>query len=112
MEYRDPYRTKDKNSSPVLCFRCGTSALPRSASEDAPTTMKRSRRSSTRDAEPEQWRGIVSCAFCPLHWHLDCLSPPLLTMPALHKMWMCLNHVDHTLVSAFSSLRSFRSSAR
>lgn len=97
MEYRDPYRTKDKNCSPVLCFQCGTSALPQRASGDEPVTMKRSRRSSTRDSEPEQWRSIVSCDFCPLHWHLDCLSPPLLTMPPLDKKWMCPNHVDHTL---------------
>ncbi|KAI9466051.1 hypothetical protein BJY52DRAFT_1239015 [Lactarius psammicola] len=97
MEYRDPHRTKDKNGSPVLCFQCGTSALPRRASEDPPATVKRSRRSSTRDPEPEQWRSIVSCDFCPLHWHLDCLSPPLLTMPPLDKKWMCPNHVDHTL---------------
>ncbi|KAN0128524.1 hypothetical protein V8E53_013731 [Lactarius tabidus] len=99
MEYRDPYRTKDKNGSPVLCFRCGTSALPQRASsaEDASTSVKRSRRSSTRDAESEQWRSIVSCDFCPLHWHLDCLSPPLLTMPPVDKKWMCPNHVDHTL---------------
>ncbi|KAH9180392.1 hypothetical protein EDB89DRAFT_1918966 [Lactarius sanguifluus] len=97
MEYRDPHRTKDKNGSPVLCFQCGTSALPRQASEDAPATVKRSRRSSTRETEPEQWRSIVSCDFCPLHWHLDCLNPPLLTMPPLDKKWMCPNHVDHTL---------------
>ncbi|KAH9001425.1 hypothetical protein EDB92DRAFT_1826587 [Lactarius akahatsu] len=97
MEYRDPHRTKDKNGSPVLCFQCGTSALPRQASEDAPAIVKRSRRSSTRETEPEQWRSIVSCDFCPLHWHLDCLNPPLLTMPPLDKKWMCPNHVDHTL---------------
>ena len=106
MEYRDPYRTKDKSGSPVLCFRCGTSALPQRASEDASSSVKRSRRSSTLDAESEQWRSIVSCDFCPLHWHLDCLSPPLLTMPPVDKKWMCPNHVDHTLVSAsyYSSL--------
>ncbi|KAH9981454.1 hypothetical protein BGW80DRAFT_1270329 [Lactifluus volemus] len=80
MEYRDPYRTKDKNGAPVLCFRCGTSALPPPMFQDV-----------------LPWRSIVSCDYCPLHWHLDCLSPPLLAMPPLDKKWMCPNHVDHTL---------------
>ncbi|KAI9509944.1 hypothetical protein F5148DRAFT_1183357 [Russula earlei] len=96
MEYRDPFRTKDKNGAPVLCFRCGTSALPRHMSQNTSTSGKRSRRQDTHDAEPELWRSIVSCDFCPLHWHLDCLSPPLLTMPPLDRKWMCPNHVDHT----------------
>jgi hypothetical protein len=99
MEYRDPYRTKDKNGAPVLCFRCGTSALPRTMSQDILTSEKRSRRQSTHDPDSELWRSIVSCDYCPLHWHLDCLNPPLLTMPPLDRKWMCPNHVDHTLVS-------------
>ncbi|KAI0273862.1 hypothetical protein BC834DRAFT_855990 [Gloeopeniophorella convolvens] len=94
MEYRDPFRTKDKNGSPVLCFRCGSSALPYQAAQDAP--IKRPRRSSARGTDAEQWRSIVSCDHCQLHWHLDCLSPPLLAMPPLDKKWMCPNHVDHT----------------
>ncbi|KAI0306711.1 hypothetical protein B0F90DRAFT_1692430 [Multifurca ochricompacta] len=97
MEYRDPYRTKDKNGTPVLCFRCGTSTLPRHMPQDAPVTMKRSQRQGAHETEPGQWRSIVSCDFCPLHWHLDCLSPPLLAMPPLDRKWMCPNHVDHTL---------------
>jgi hypothetical protein len=96
MEYRDPYRTKDKNGAPVLCFQCGTSALPRPMSQDTLTSEKKSRQ-STHDTESEQWRSIVSCDFCPLHWHLDCLNPPLLTMPPLDRKWMCPNHADHTL---------------
>ena len=101
MEYRDPHRTKDKNGAPVLCFQCGTSALPRPMSQDTVTSEKRSLRQSTHDTESELWRSIVSCDFCPLHWHLDCLNPPLLVMPPLDKKWMCPNHVDHTLVSTF-----------
>jgi len=99
MEYRDPYRTKDKNGAPVLCFRCGTSALPRHMTPDTPTSGTRSRRPSEHDTESELWRSIVSCDFCPLHWHLDCLNPPLLSVPPLDRKWMCPNHVDHTLVS-------------
>lgn len=101
MEYRDPYRTKDKNGTPVLCFRCGTSALPRTISQDTLTSEKRSRRQSAHDPDSELWRSIVSCDYCPLHWHLDCLNPPLLTMPPLDRKWMCPNHVDHTLVSTW-----------
>lgn len=101
MEYRDPYRTKDKNGAPVLCFQCGMSALPRHMSHDSPAAEKRSRRQSIHDTESELWRSIVSCDFCPLHWHLDCLSPPLLGMPPLDRKWMCPNHVDHTLVSIY-----------
>jgi hypothetical protein len=101
MEYRDPYRTKDKNGAPVLCFQCGASALPPQASHDAPPVQGGSRRPSMRDTESGQWRSIVSCDYCPLHWHLDCLSPPLLSMPPLDRKWMCPNHVDHTLVSAW-----------
>jgi hypothetical protein len=98
MEYRDPYRTKDKNGAPVLCFRCGTSALPPPMFQDVLPVGGESRRPSTHDTESGQWRSIVSCDYCPLHWHLDCLSPPLLAMPPLDKKWMCPNHVDHTLV--------------
>ncbi|KAI0256535.1 hypothetical protein BJV78DRAFT_1165107 [Lactifluus subvellereus] len=97
MEYRDPYRTKDKNGAPVLCFQCGTSALPPQVSQDAPHAEGRSRRPSLHDTESGQWQSIVSCDYCPLHWHLDCLSPPLLAMPPLDRKWMCPNHVDHTL---------------
>ena len=103
MEYRDPYRTKDKNGAPVLCFRCGTSALPRHTTRDTPTSGSSSgtvsRRPSEYDTESELWRSMVSCDFCPLHWHLDCLNPPLLSVPPLDRKWMCPNHVDHTLVS-------------
>ncbi|KAI0282133.1 hypothetical protein BGY98DRAFT_955911 [Russula aff. rugulosa BPL654] len=97
MEYRDPHRTKDKNGAPVLCFRCGMSALPRTMCQDTLTPEKRSRRQSTHDPDSELWSSIVSCDYCPLHWHLDCLNPPLLTMPPLDRKWMCPNHVDHTL---------------
>ncbi|KAI0295485.1 hypothetical protein BC826DRAFT_1008037 [Russula brevipes] len=97
MEYRDPYRTKDKNGAPVLCFRCGMSALPRHISQDTPTAGKGSRWQNKHETGSELWRSIVSCDFCPLHWHLDCLSPPLLSMPPLDRKWMCPNHVDHTL---------------
>ncbi|KAI0048244.1 hypothetical protein FA95DRAFT_1582351 [Auriscalpium vulgare] len=96
LEERDPYRTKDRNGSPVLCYQCGTSALPDSMATTAPPP-KRPRRASTLPVGADQWKRIVSCDHCPLHWHLDCIDPPLLAMPPFDKKWMCPNHVDHTL---------------
>ncbi|KAG9015932.1 hypothetical protein FRB90_004139 [Tulasnella sp. 427] len=42
-------------------------------------------------------RAMISCDYCLLSWHLDCLDPPLVCMPPAHKKWMCPNHVDHVL---------------
>ena len=36
---------------------------------------------------------LQHCDFCPLVFHLDCLSPPLTQEPA--GMWMCPNHPEH-----------------
>lgn len=98
LEEREPYRLKDKNGVPVLCFRCGTSTLPSVVDVSAPPA-KRSRRStsSSHSATPEVWRSMVSCDYCNLHWHLDCLDPPLVAMPPFNKKWMCPNHADHVL---------------
>ncbi|KAG0064230.1 hypothetical protein BGZ89_009283 [Linnemannia elongata] len=54
-----------------LCFQCGKSAL--------------------RD------RFMISCDHCPLHWHLDCLSPPMACPPPSTNKWMCPNHADHVM---------------
>ncbi|TFY55597.1 hypothetical protein EVG20_g9263 [Dentipellis fragilis] len=96
LEDRDPYRTKDRNGSPVLCFRCGGSALPEGVN-NATSVAKRPRRSSVQLQADEHWRAVVSCDYCNLHWHLDCLDPPLLVMPPFDKKWMCPNHAEHTL---------------
>ena len=39
---------------------------------------------------------LVSCDFCPLVFHLDCLDPPLTTPPA--AAWMCPLHPHHRTV--------------
>ncbi|GLB35183.1 putative PHD-finger [Lyophyllum shimeji] len=97
LEDREPYRLRDRNGAPVLCFRCGTSALPGSLAASAPAA-KRARRSSTvAKAPPDAWKSIVSCDYCSLHWHLDCLDPPLSTMPPFTKKWMCPNHAERIL---------------
>ncbi|PPQ69869.1 hypothetical protein CVT26_014146 [Gymnopilus dilepis] len=96
LEERDPYRLRDRNGGPVLCYQCGMSALPTSLTASAPAS-KRPRRSSSKVASAEGWRSIVSCDYCNLHWHMDCLDPPLLTLPPFNKKWMCPNHAERIL---------------
>lgn len=91
LEDRDPYRLKDRNAEPILCFRCGLSALPH---HNTPTQQKRPRKASYRSTSTEGWNSIVSCDYCDLSWHLDCLDPPLDSMPLLGIKWMCPNHAD------------------
>ena len=97
LEDRDALRLKDRNGAPVLCFRCGTSALPGNLAAAVPAT-KRARRASTKAAMPEAWKSIISCDYCDLHWHLDCLDPPLPTMPPFTKKWMCPVHAEQVIV--------------
>ncbi|KAF8226228.1 hypothetical protein L208DRAFT_1407346 [Tricholoma matsutake] len=96
LEDRDAFRLKDRNGVPVLCFQCGTSALPGSLAAAVPAT-KRARRSSTKAVTPEAWKSIISCDYCDLHWHLDCLDPPLPTMPPFTKKWMCPVHAEQVI---------------
>lgn len=101
-EERDPHRLRDKNGAPVLCFKCGMSALPVGLASTIPTA-KRPRRSTSKAVTPEGYKDMVSCDFCSLHWHLDCLDPPLSAMPPLSKKWMCPNHAERLVVSTLSS---------
>ncbi|KZT26346.1 hypothetical protein NEOLEDRAFT_1063514 [Neolentinus lepideus HHB14362 ss-1] len=96
LEDRDPHRLKDRNGAPVLCFRCGTSALPDDAAALSPA-VKRARKLSSTTSTPGAWKSIVSCDYCDLHWHLDCLDPPLPQMPSFGRKWMCPNHAEHVL---------------
>ncbi|KAK9371174.1 hypothetical protein V1509DRAFT_613833 [Lipomyces kononenkoae] len=72
LEEADPYRLTDKNGKSILCYKCGQSAL--------------------------NDRKIISCDYCPLHWHLDCLDPPMSTIPTSARKWMCPNHVGRDLI--------------
>jgi hypothetical protein len=49
----------------------------------------------------EGGRPILSCDYCPLHWHMDCLDPPMTGIPARERRWMCPNHIEHIFVSSF-----------
>ncbi|KAK9480382.1 hypothetical protein V1514DRAFT_195629 [Lipomyces japonicus] len=71
IEEADPYRLTDKSGGTILCYRCGKSSL---------------------DERP-----IASCDYCSLHWHLDCVDPPMNTMPSGNRKWMCPNHVGRDL---------------
>ncbi|KAJ8312009.1 hypothetical protein KUTeg_009382 [Tegillarca granosa] len=38
---------------------------------------------------------LLQCDFCPLLYHLDCLTPPLTSVPT--GRWMCPNHPEHMI---------------
>ncbi|KAN0063355.1 hypothetical protein ACQY0O_004521 [Thecaphora frezii] len=114
IEDRDPYRLKDKAGKAVLCFRCGSSALPRNLAAEPATggstiasakaaeaaKVDAATRSGQTSPDPtikegNGWRKIVSCDFCALHWHIDCVDPPMIGMPSVHRKWMCPAHSDH-----------------
>ncbi|KAJ2455952.1 hypothetical protein GGF42_003323 [Coemansia sp. RSA 2424] len=67
---RDFTRLVDDHNTPIMCYRCGLSAL------HGP---------------------VVRCDYCPLSWHWDCLDPPLSSAPPPHRRWMCPNHADHAM---------------
>ncbi|WVN86296.1 uncharacterized protein L203_101459 [Cryptococcus depauperatus CBS 7841] len=82
LEDRDPFRLRDGRQKKIECFHCGGTALPK----------------HTTIADPAAtWRQIVSCDYCPLSFHLDCLNPPLTIMPSAGRKWMCPNHPDHVM---------------
>jgi PHD-finger len=197
-EERDPFRLRDRNNRPVLCFRCGGSAVrsaisgdPAMASldtssrppsptptsplpppdalsltsspidvvmddqafaaappeaqallalsnsiadnasvragtkrkrepspipssganntESGPRTRRRTEhgpKPSIGDSSVDFGRPILSCDYCSLHWHMDCLDPPMTGIPAKEKKWMCPNHIEHMFVSQILILPS------
>lgn len=42
---------------------------------------------------------LISCDYCTLFYHQDCLDPPMTALPA--GRWMCPNHPNHFIVSCF-----------
>jgi hypothetical protein len=52
-------------------------------------------------------RPIISCDYCPLHWHMDCLDPPMTAIPGRERKWMCPNHIEHIFVSLGSTVTPF-----
>ncbi|KFY67902.1 hypothetical protein V496_01351 [Pseudogymnoascus sp. VKM F-4515 (FW-2607)] len=69
----DFLRLKDAKGNPVICSSC---------SRGSGGTLP-----------------IIPCSFCGLHWHLDCLDPPLANPPAISstRPWKCPCHIDDLL---------------
>lgn len=38
---------------------------------------------------------LIQCDFCPLLYHMDCLNPPLTSLPT--NRWMCPNHPENII---------------
>lgn len=78
-EATDFLKLKDSKGQVMLCYRCGKSALNR--------------------------QEMIPCDFCSLHWHLDCVDPPMANPPPRGPngrqiyTWMCPNHVQHELLA-------------
>ncbi|CAO3623838.1 unnamed protein product [Mucor fragilis] len=69
-EQPDYYALKDKNGEFIVCYQCRKTALR---------------------------KPMIHCDFCPLYWHLDCLSPPMASPPNPAKKWRCPNHIEHII---------------
>lgn len=91
VDERDPLRLRDRNGKLILCYRCGQSAMP---STEDPSTVDVD---ALSESQRKGWRNIIGCDFCTSHWHLDCLDPPLASMPSLSRKWMCPTHVEHVM---------------
>jgi hypothetical protein len=39
----------------------------------------------------------IQCDYCPLTYHLDCLTSPLKSFPLSHEKWMCPNHMTPSI---------------
>lgn len=72
----------DKKGRPYLCHRCGKLGLQR--------------------------RTMVSCDYCPLKWHLDCLREPVALAKTLGLKWRCPNHVEALLPPNWLDHRNFK----
>ncbi|KAL9598955.1 MAG: hypothetical protein Q9219_004138 [cf. Caloplaca sp. 3 TL-2023] len=75
----DTLRLKDSKDNLILCFKCNESAMGN--------------------------REIADCDFCNLHWHLDCMDPPLATAPKRFGKgtWRCPAHIDSEIALPRSS---------
>lgn len=72
----------DKNGRPCLCHKCHKLGLKR--------------------------KKLVSCEYCPLRWHLDCLPDAVCLAKTLGLKWRCPNHVELLLPSFGLDRRQFR----
>ena len=72
-EEQDLFRLFDKKGEPVLCHVCSQ---------------------GSGGVKP-----IITCSYCGLSWHLDCLDPPLANAPGNGPLrpWRCPCHVDDVI---------------
>lgn len=90
-EDRDPFRLKDSKGNYIFCYHCGDGPAPKTgANEVEPIPL-----SGSIGVQVSRGRPIMSCDYCSLHWHYDCLDPPLAHLPTPTQKWMCPNHIDH-----------------
>jgi len=61
-------KVEEESDKPIMCYVCG----------------------KTNRVGP-----LVTCDYCPLSFHLDCLDPPMSEIP--RDVWMCPNHVESFL---------------
>ncbi|KAK5663938.1 hypothetical protein OQA88_150 [Cercophora sp. LCS_1] len=73
----DLFRLRDAEGNPVICHGCQKSSCSN--------------------------RAIIPCGLCGLHWHLDCLDPPLANPPVL-RTWKCPCHIEDVLAKVPGNL--------
>lgn len=82
-EAPDYFRLKDNKGNAILCYSChGLAQFPD--------------------------RSIISCTYCGLNWHMDCLPVPLAREPAPGRQWRCPAHVDDLLAQSLGPAHRFR----
>lgn len=77
--HRKPTSSQRRNSKPFELDSQGLVPLPAKTCFYCTRSCKRA--------------PLISCDYCPLYYHQDCLDPPLTALPA--GLWMCPNHVEN-----------------
>jgi hypothetical protein len=49
----------------------------------------------------------IHCDYCPLTYHLDCLTPPMTSLPLSNEKWMCPNHIEPRLDRYLTNKKAF-----
>ena len=75
----DKEKDQDDVSALPVCFQC--SKTDQSGLAPAPLLTYTSLDQSTGIQRPCHGSTLIKCDYCEIHWHLDCLDPPLATIP-------------------------------
>lgn len=54
----------------------------------------------------------IHCDYCPLTYHLDCLTPPMTALPSTGEKWMCPNHIEPILDRYLMKKKKYLTSER